>query len=78
VREVKLRLQGEELVTVLKFHARPDVASHYGRKDLLNSGWQVAVNLPPLSPGQYELTAEAMDPDGVTGALGPAVVRIIE
>jgi MoaA/NifB/PqqE/SkfB family radical SAM enzyme len=78
VREVKLRLQGQELVTVLKFHARPDVASYYGRKDLLHSGWQVTVNLPRLSPGQYELTAEAMDPDGAAGALGPLLVRIVE
>jgi MoaA/NifB/PqqE/SkfB family radical SAM enzyme len=76
VRELKVRLDGRELATVTSFYARPDVAAHYGRKDLLQSGWQTLVNLPALPPGDYQLMAEATDPDGVRGAVGPARVRI--
>ena len=76
VREVKLRLDGQELSTIHTFHARPDVAAHYGRKDLLHSGWQVTVKIPQLAPGDYELVAEVSDPEGTSATLGPAVVRI--
>ena len=76
VRELRLRLEGYELATVTNFHARPDVAAHYGRKDLLHSGWQTLVNLPDLPPGDYQLVAEATDPDGARGTMGPARVRI--
>ena len=74
VSELKLRLDGRELGTVHNFHARPDVAAHYGRQDLMNSGWQVSVNLPELPPGQYELTAEGIDAEGVSGIIGPVSV----
>lgn len=76
VRAVTLRLGGRELATVTNFYARPDVAAHYGRKDLLQSGWQALVDLPALPPGDYQLVAEATDPDGVRGSMGPARVRI--
>jgi len=78
VSELKLRLDGRELGTVHNFHARPDVAAHYGRKDLMNSGWQVSVNLPELPPGQYELTAEGIDAEGVSGIIGPVSVVLTE
>jgi len=76
VSEIRLKLGGRELAAVRNFHARPDVAAYYGRKDLLRSGWQTLVHLPNLAPGEYELTAEATDPEGVSGAIGPALVRI--
>jgi MoaA/NifB/PqqE/SkfB family radical SAM enzyme len=76
LRELKLRLDGRELATVQQFYARPDVAAHYGRKDLLNSGWQVTLNLPELAPGEYQLVAEGIDPAGESGTLGPLPVRI--
>ena len=78
VNEVKLRLDGRELGTVHHFHARPDVAAHYGRKDLMNSGWQLSVNLPALPPGQYELTAEGTDAEGASGIIGPVAVLLTE
>jgi len=78
LREVKLRIDGQELGIVRHFHARPDVAAHYGRKDLLQSGWQTMVHLPALTPGQYELIAEATDREGESGALAPLLVSITE
>jgi len=76
VSEVRLKLGNHELGVVRSFHARPDVAAHYGRKDLLRSGWQTLVDLPDLTPDEYELTAEGTDPEGISGAIGPALVRI--
>jgi hypothetical protein len=76
VAEIRLKLGEHELGKVRSFYARPDVAAYYGRKDLLRSGWQTLVELPNLAPGEYELTAEATDPAGASGAIGPALVRI--
>ena len=76
VSEIRLKLGEYHLGKVRSFYARPDVAAHYGRKDLLRSGWQTLVDLPDLAPGEYELMAEATDPEGVSGAIGPALVRI--
>ncbi len=78
VREVKLRLQGQDLGTVRQFYARPDVAAHYGRKNLLYSGWQVLVDLPPLRPGRYELEVEGTDLEGASGKLDPLPVQVTE
>lgn len=78
LREVKLRIDGQEVGTVRHFHARPDVAAHYGRKDLLQSGWQTMVHLPALTPGRYELIAEATDREGESGTLAPLLVSITE
>jgi hypothetical protein len=78
VREVKLRLAGQDLGTVRQFYARPDVAAHYGRKNLLYSGWQVFVNLPPLRPGMYRLEVEATDNEGTSGKLDPLSVQVTE
>jgi hypothetical protein len=44
----------------------------------MNSGWQVSVNLPELPPGQYELTAEGIDAEGVSGIIGPVNVVLTE
>ncbi len=78
VSELKLRLDGRELGTVQHFHARPDVAAHYGRKDLLNCGWQLSVKLPELPPGRYELTAQGVDAEGASGIIGPVSVSLSE
>ncbi len=78
IQEFRLRLQGQELGVIRTFHPRPDVAAHYGRKDLLNCGWHIVVNLPALQPGNYELLGEATDPDGISGILGPVPVSISE
>jgi hypothetical protein len=36
------------------------------------------VHLPALTPGQYELIAEATDREGEAGALAPLLVSITE
>jgi organic radical activating enzyme len=77
VRELKLKIQGQELGVVREFSARPDVAVHFGRPNLLHSGWQALVYLPALKPGQYELMVEVTDRDGVSGTLAPWPVRIV-
>ena len=38
VRELKLRLHGQDLGAIRDFHARPDVAAYFGRNNLLRSG----------------------------------------
>lgn len=78
VREVKLKLHGQELAVIRDFYPRPDVASHFGRSNLLHSGWKALVYLPALRPGSYELTVEATDGAGIPGALAPWPVHIAE
>jgi len=75
--EVKLKIQGQELCTVRDFYPRPDVAAHFGRDNLLQSGWQALVYLPSLRPGNYELVVEATGRDGVSGTLAPWPVMIV-
>jgi organic radical activating enzyme len=77
VNEVKLKIQGQELCTVRDFYPRPDVAAHFGRDNLLQSGWQALVYLPSLRPGSYELVVEATGQDGVSGTLAPWPVKIV-
>ncbi len=76
VREVRITLQGKDLGTVRQFYPRPDVAAHFGRKNLLYSGWQVHVELPALRPGRYELEVEGTDNDGTSGKLAPLSLNI--
>ncbi len=78
VREVTLRLHDRVIGVVRDFHPRPDVAAHFGRADLLRSGWQALVYLPALRPGTYELLVEAADREGVSGTLAPWPVHIVE
>lgn len=78
VREVRLTLEGQLLGAVRHFHTRPDVAAHFHRPDLLHSGWQAHVQLPALPPGRYALVVEATDSQGVSGALDPWPVEIVE
>ena len=78
VREIKLRLHGHELGAVRDFYSRPDVAAHFGRGNLLRSGWQALVYLPALRPGRYELIVEATDHEGISGSLAPWPVHITE
>jgi hypothetical protein len=75
---VRLRLQGRDIGTVRQFYARPDVAAHYGRKNLLYSGWQLHVDLPALRPGRYELEVEGTDQEGTSGKLEPLPVQVTE
>jgi hypothetical protein len=77
VNEVKLKIQGQELCTVRDFYPRPDVAAHFGRDNLLHSGWQALVYLPSLRPGSYELVVEATGRNGVSGTLAPWPVKIV-
>lgn len=78
VQSVKLLLHGQELGTLRNFHPRPDVAAHFGRANLLQSGWQALVYLPALRPGRYELLVEATDQEGTRGTLAPWPVEIVE
>jgi hypothetical protein len=78
VREVNLKIQGQHIATIRDFYPRPDVASHFGRQNLLHSGWRALVYLPALRPGQYELMVEATGQEGISGALAPWPVRIVE
>ena len=78
VREVNLKIHGQPIATLRDFYPRPDVASHFGRDNLLHSGWRALLYLPALHPGQYELTVEATDQEGISGALAPWPVHIVE
>jgi hypothetical protein len=54
------------------------LASYFGRTNLLHGGWRVMVYLPALRPGQYEMTVEATDQEGISGTLAPWPVHILE
>jgi len=78
VEELKLRLDGKELGTIRTFAPRPDVAAFFGCENLLQSGWQMLVELPALAPGRYDVVVEGTDSEGVSGALEPLSVTILE
>jgi len=78
VREVRLRVEGQPVGTATEFFPRPDVAAHFDRRDLLKCGWRTQISLPVLRPGRYELLVEATDREGISGALAPWPIEIIE
>jgi len=77
LRELRLKIEGQELGSVRDFFPRPDVAEYFARADLLHSGWQALVYLPTLRPGNYELIVEATDREGLQGTLPPWRVEIV-
>jgi hypothetical protein len=77
LREVKVRLSGQELGVAREFHARPDVAAYYGRQDLAQCGWQIQLEVPPLRRGRHQLLVEGTDQEGSSGALPPLRVEIL-
>lgn len=78
VREVSIRLNDRELGKVRRFHPRPDVAAYFGYPHLVDSGWQAVIDLPPLAPGSYNLVVEGTDAEGISAALEPLAVSIVE
>jgi organic radical activating enzyme len=78
VREVALRVDGQQIAVIRDFHPRPDVAAHFGRANFLQCGWQALAYLPALKPGEHELIVEATDAEGATGTLAPWRVKIAE
>jgi organic radical activating enzyme len=78
VREVRIDVAGKTLGTVRDFEPRPEIATRFGRSDLLKTGWRTMVYLPALPPGEYSLDASAYTPAGASAPLAGLRLSIIE
>ncbi len=78
LRSLRVHLGDRMLDEVTDFHARPDVATHFGRPELLKSGWRTMVYLPALAEGQYQIRIEASDNLGNRGTLGAISLQIAD
>jgi hypothetical protein len=65
-----MMLDGREI------RGRPDVATTYGRADLLSCGWRGMLHLPLLPHGDYNLVPEADDGEGNSGILPASILTI--
>jgi hypothetical protein len=76
VKTVRLTI-GDRTVGILDgFYSRPEVAAMFGRKELVNVGFQALVYVPNLPPGEYELAATALDGAGHSQTLPTRPVLI--
>ena len=73
---VRMVLEGREIGVFRDFTERPEVATTYGRADLLHSGWRGMLFLPALPDGEHNLVPEACDAEGNRATLPAAVVSI--
>jgi hypothetical protein len=78
IREVGLFVGDNQLASVTKFYARPEVVAAFNRPDLLNTGWRAFFYLPILKKGKYELTARAVTDSGTTGELPSFKLSILD
>jgi hypothetical protein len=78
VKEVRIRIAGEEIGIVRDFFSRPDVAISYGRADLANCGWRTMLFLPHLRHGEHQLIPTAIDADGMCADLPATTVRVVD
>ena len=78
VKEVRLMINGQVLGVFRDFFDRPEVASEFGRADLLRCGWRGMIYLPALPAGEYHLIAEAHDGEGNWASLPPSTVSIAD
>ena len=78
VEEVKLLLGNQQIGTVRDFYHRPDIATAYGRADLVQCGWRTMAYLPSLAEGDYKLIPQVIAVDGTCSPLPTVQVRITE
>jgi MoaA/NifB/PqqE/SkfB family radical SAM enzyme len=78
VREIKMLIGGREIGVFRDFFNRADVASMYGRSDLLKCGWRGMIYLPALPHGVHELVPEAHDSGGNCAQLPPCAITIVD
>ena len=77
VKQVRMTMDGRSLGVFEDFYPRPELPQLFGRKELLEVGFQGLIFLPGLRPGNYELTAVAIDHNGQEHPLPPQPVNII-
>jgi hypothetical protein len=74
VRQVRIFLDSRELGALDHFEPRPPVNGSVREP----AGWRTMVYLPPLNPGEYQLTVQAVDTRGNQTSFPAPRVRILE
>jgi hypothetical protein len=77
VETVRLTIADRTVGVLDGFYPRPEVAATFGRKELVNVGFQALVYVPRLPRGEYELAATAIDSAGISQTL-PAGSLLID
>jgi organic radical activating enzyme len=78
VKEVRIRIAGEEIGIVKDFFSRPEIAISYGRADLANCGWRTMLFLPHLRHGEHQLIPTVIDADGTQADLPAITVKVVD
>ena len=78
LKRIRLVLNDRTLCEVTDFHPRPDVVSHFGRPELLKSGWRTMFYLPALADGEHQIRIEGADHAGNEETLGSVSLHIAD
>jgi hypothetical protein len=78
IEEVRLDLASHRVGVIRDFFHRPDIATTYGRPDMMKCGWRTMVYLPHLAHGEYDLVPQAIDHEGNAANLPPIKIRIVD
>jgi hypothetical protein len=75
---IVILVDGAPRAEIDSFFDRSDIASHFGREDFLQSGWETSLPLTGLRPGDHNLTVEVFAQAGPSDRLRPIQLRVIE
>ena len=78
IEEVRLDVASQRVGVIRDFFYRPDIATAYGRPDMVKCGWRTMVYLPDLAHGEYDLVPQAIDREGNAAYLTPIRIRIVD
>jgi hypothetical protein len=76
--KIVILVDGAPRAEIHRFFDRSDIAAHFGRRDFIQSGWEVPLALSGLRPGDHNLTVEAVAQSGESDRLRPVQLRVIE
>jgi hypothetical protein len=75
---IVILVDGAPHAEIHSFFDRSDIATHFGREDFGQSGWETSLPLSGLRPGDHNLTVELFAQTGVSDRLRPIQLRVIE